>query len=82
MALTPDARRLRSRLRRLPAMENFLRPLTLALLVVTSLVMGYYFWSLFVNSRYEALCNVNYWFATKEEIEACKEAKAELDTRR
>jgi hypothetical protein len=44
--------------------------------------MGYYFWSLFVNSRYEALCNVNYWFASKAEIEGCQEAKRDLDTRR
>ncbi|BDV38032.1 hypothetical protein DSM21852_12850 [Methylocystis bryophila] len=93
-ALTSEAWRLRSHLRRdflsLKALERnkrvttetFLRPPTLALLVVTGLVMGYYFWSLFVNSRYEALCNVNYWFASKEQIEACKEAKTELDTRR
>ena len=59
-----------------------MRPQTLALLVVTSLVMGYYFWSLFVNSRYQALCNLNYWSATKEEIEGCQEIKRDLDTRR
>ncbi len=59
-----------------------MRRLTLALLVVTSLTMGYYFWSLFVNSRYEALCNVNFWFASKEEIEGCQEMKRDLDTRR
>ena len=64
------------------AKENFVRLQTLALLVVTCLVMGYYFWSLFVNSRYEALCNLNYWSATKEEIEGCQEMKRDLDTRR
>ena len=65
-----------------PPKENFVRLQTLTLLVVTCLVMGYYFWSLFVNSRYEALCNLNYWSATKEEIEGCQEMKRDLDTRR
>jgi hypothetical protein len=64
------------------ARETFVRPLTLALLVVTCLVMGYYFWSLFVGSRYQALCNISYWSATKEEIEGCQEIKRDLDTRR
>ena len=59
-----------------------MRPQTLALLVVTCLAMGLFFWSLFVSSRYQALCNLDYWSATKEEIDACKEAKTELDTRR
>jgi len=59
-----------------------LRPQTLALLVAASLAMGWFFWSLFVGSRYEALCNISYWTASKEEIEGCKEAKTELDTRR
>ena len=59
-----------------------MRPYALALLVVTSLAMGYFFWSLFVSSRYQALCNLNYWSATKEEIEGCQEAETELDRRR
>ncbi len=59
-----------------------MRPQTLALVVVTCLVMGYYFWSLLVGSRYQALCNLNYWSATKEEIEGCQDIKTELDTRR
>ena len=59
-----------------------MRPYALALLVATCLAMGYFFWSLFVSSRYQALCNLNYWSATKEEIEGCREAETELDTRR
>jgi hypothetical protein len=59
-----------------------LRPISLALLAVTCVAMGFYVWSLLVSSRYQALCNVNYWSATKEELDSCKEAKTELDTRR
>ncbi len=68
--------------KRQQAGENFLRPITLALLAVTCVAMGFFFWSLFVSSRYQALCNLDYWTATREELDSCKEAKTELDTRR
>ena len=53
----------------------------LALLAVSALFVSYYVWSFFVSSRYQALCNVTYWFATKAEIEACQARKAELEGR-
>jgi hypothetical protein len=61
---------------------NLVRPQTLALLVVTGLLTGYYLWSLLVSSRYQALCNLNYWSATREQLDSCLERKDELDTRR
>jgi hypothetical protein len=44
--------------------------------------IGYYIWSFFVSSRYQALCNITYWFATQAQIESCKEIKTELDDRK
>lgn len=55
---------------------------TMVLAAVATVLMGYYIWSLFVGSRYQALCNVTYWQASKQEIEACKDAKTELDDRK
>lgn len=43
------------------------------------LLMGYYVWSFFVSSRYQALCGGSYWELSNKEIEACKDAKTELD---
>ncbi|HXY59608.1 MAG TPA: hypothetical protein VEH76_13630 [Methylocystis sp.] len=45
-------------------------------------LIGYYVWSFFVSSRYQALCNIAYWSATKEQIEACRNRKSELDDRK
>ena len=45
-------------------------------------LIGYYIWSFFVSSRYQALCNITYWSATNEQIEACKNRKIELDDRK
>ncbi|HMK89422.1 MAG TPA: hypothetical protein VK446_07295 [Methylocystis sp.] len=59
-----------------------MRRLNLFLLILCSLLGAYYVWSFFVSSRYQALCNITYWFATREQIEACKARKAELDDRR
>lgn len=56
-----------------------MKKLNVFLLVIGSLFIGYYFWSFFVSSRYQALCNVTFWFATKEQVEACKAVKSELD---
>ena len=51
------------------------------LLALSCALIGYYFWSFFVSSRYQALCNITYWSATRAQIEACREAKTELDRR-
>jgi len=56
-----------------------MKKLNLFLLAVSLMFVSYYLWSFFVSSRYQALCNVTFWFATKEEIEACKAVKTELD---
>ena len=56
-----------------------MKKLNLFLFAICSLFVGYYFWSFFVSSRYQALCNITYWFATREQVEACKDVKAELD---
>jgi hypothetical protein len=55
---------------------------TTALLAVTSLLLGYYLWSFFVGSRYQALCNVDYWSATKEQRAACRDMQTELEPQR
>ncbi len=54
---------------------------SLILLALTILFGGYFLWSFFVGSRYQALCNITYWSATQEEIKACKELQTELDGR-
>jgi hypothetical protein len=56
-----------------------MRKLRIFLLVAGSLFAGYYVWSFFVSSRYQALCNVTFWFATKEQVDACKVMKTQLD---
>jgi len=55
---------------------------TMVLAAVATVLMGYYVWSLFVGSRYQALCNVTYLQASRQEIEACKDVKTELDTQK
>lgn len=40
---------------------------------------GYYIWSFFNSSRYQALCGASYWELSNKELEACKDAKTELD---
>jgi hypothetical protein len=42
---------------------------------------GYFLWHVFVNDRYQALCNISYWQATSEQRDACKDMKTELDNR-
>jgi hypothetical protein len=59
-----------------------MRPQFVALAVVSGLLFSYYIWSLFVGSRYQALCNVTYLQASREQIASCKEAKTELDNAR
>jgi hypothetical protein len=45
------------------------------------LFCGYFVWNVFVNDRYQALCNVSYWSASSQQRTACKDMKTELDGR-
>jgi hypothetical protein len=49
--------------------------------VAALLLGGYYVWSFFVSSRYQALCGKSYWELTPAQIESCKELKSELDNK-
>lgn len=40
--------------------------------------MGFGLWSLYVASRYQALCELSYWSASAAEIKLCDERQAEL----
>lgn len=40
--------------------------------------LGYYVWSFFVASRYQALCQLSYWSATDAQLRACDELQSEL----
>jgi len=62
-------------------MEMEKRSVNLWLAAVIGLFACYYVWSFFVSSRYQALCNLTYWFATSAQIESCKEIKTELDNK-
>ncbi|QGM45633.1 hypothetical protein [Methylocystis heyeri] len=57
------------------------RSVNLWLAALIGLFCCYYLWSFFVSSRYQALCNMTYWFATPAQVESCKEIKSELDNR-
>lgn len=39
---------------------------------------GFGVWSLYVASRYQALCELSYWSATSAELKLCDERAAEL----
>ena len=47
--------------------------------VAALLLSGYYVWSFFNSSRYQALCGASYWELSNKELAACKDAKSELD---
>ncbi len=48
------------------------------LLIVAVVMSGYGLWSLFVASRYQALCELSYWSATAAELKHCDERLSEL----
>ncbi len=52
------------------------------LLAVLFVLAGYYLWSFFVSSRYQALCQLLYWESTSTQLRACDEMKSELETSR
>ncbi|MGD9544678.1 MAG: hypothetical protein AB7F41_06180 [Methylocystis sp.] len=43
------------------------------------LLTGYYVWSFFVSSRYQALCGGSFWELDKKEIDSCIDRKKELE---
>ncbi|MDP3068187.1 MAG: hypothetical protein Q8M72_05900 [Methylocystis sp.] len=47
--------------------------------VAAVLLTGYYIWSFFVSSRYEALCGASYWELDKKQVDACVDRKKELE---
>lgn len=42
------------------------------------LMVGFGVWSLFVASRYQALCELSYWSASAAELKLCDERATEL----
>ncbi len=40
---------------------------------------GYFLWTVFVNDRYQALCNVSYWEATSQQRDSCRDMQTELN---
>ncbi len=48
------------------------------LLIVAVFMSGYGIWSLFVASRYQALCELSYWSATEAQLKLCDERLIEL----
>ena len=48
------------------------------LYALTAASVGYGVWSLYVASRYQALCEISYWSATNAELKLCDERQTEL----
>lgn len=44
-------------------------------------LVGFGVWSLFVASRYQALCELSYWSASAAELKHCDERALELQGR-
>ena len=59
-----------------------MKKLNLFMLAASAVLISYYLWTFFVDSRYQSLCNVDYWSATPAQIDACKEVKSEFDDRK
>jgi hypothetical protein len=55
------------------------RPLLLLIGVVALAVFGV--WSVYVSSRYQALCELSYWSASADELRLCDERASELKGR-
>lgn len=62
--------------------ENPLRRLNMifkAVAIASVLLTGYYVWSFFVSSRYQALCGGSYWELDRKQIDSCVDMKRELE---
>lgn len=53
------------------------------LLIISAVLAcaGFGLWSMFVASRYQALCELSYWSATSAELRLCDERQTELQGR-
>jgi len=52
----------------------------LKVVAVIALLLGAYnLWSFFNSSRYQALCGASYWELSRAQLDACLDAKKELD---
>ncbi len=51
------------------------------LLAAFVLTVGFGVWSLYVGSRYQALCELSYWSASRDDLKLCDERAAELSGR-
>jgi hypothetical protein len=51
---------------------------TRLLLIAALGLVGFGLWSLYVGSRYQALCELSYWSASAAELKHCDERAAEL----
>jgi len=43
------------------------------------LIVGYFLWSFFVSSRYQALCQLVYWDSTASQIRSCDDLRSQLE---
>jgi len=59
-----------------------MKKLNLIMLAASAILISYYAWNFLVGSRYQALCNVDYWHATPAQIDACKDMKSELENQK
>jgi hypothetical protein len=48
------------------------------LLAAAVLMAGFGLWSIYVGSRYQALCELSYWSASAAELKLCDERATEL----
>ncbi|WP_363347823.1 hypothetical protein [Methylocystis echinoides] len=51
------------------------------LLAAGVLMVGFGVWSLYVGSRYQALCELSYWSASSAELKHCDDRAGELSGR-
>ncbi len=51
---------------------------TTTLVLIALAMAGYGVWSLFVASRYQAVCELSYWSASSAELKLCDERRSEL----
>jgi hypothetical protein len=54
---------------------------TFLLFAAAVAMAGFGVWSLYVGSRYQALCELSYWSASAAELKHCDERAAELHGR-
>jgi hypothetical protein len=53
----------------------------LLLLIGVAVIVAFGVWSVYVSSRYQALCELSYWSASADELRLCDERASELKGR-